>query len=111
MLVEAERSVGEKTSLKQRLFITSLGANAQRLMKAVRCHWHIENQMHWVLDVAFSEDGSRIRKDHAPENMATVRRMALNLLRQEKSLNVGIANKRLRAGWDETYLRKIIQQI
>lgn len=111
LLVEAERSVGEKTSLKQRLFITSLGANAQRLMKAVRCHWHIENQMHWVLDVAFSEDGSRIRKDHAPENMATVRRMALNLLRQEKSLNVGIANKRLRAGWDETYLRKIIQQI
>ncbi len=111
LLVEAQRTLGEKTSLEQRLFITSLGADAQRLMRAVRCHWHIENQMHWVLDVAFSEDASRIRKDHAPENMATVRRMALNLLKQEKSLKVGIANKRLRAGWDEAYLRKIIQQI
>ena len=111
LLVESERSLGAKTSLEQRLFITSLAADAQRLMQAVRCHWHIENQMHWVLDVAFSEDASRIRKDHAPENMATVRRMALNLLRQEKSLKVGIANKRLRAGWDEAYLRKIIQQI
>lgn len=111
LLVESERSLGAKTSLEQRLFITSLAADAQRLMQAVRCHWHIENRMHWVLDVAFSEDASRIRKDHAPENMATVRRMALNLLRQEKSLKVGIANKRLRAGWDEAYLRKIIQQI
>lgn len=111
LLVESERSVGEKTTREQRLFISSLGADAQRLMEAVRCHWHIENQMHWVLDVAFSEDASRIRKDHAPENMATVRRMALNLLRQEKSLKVGVANKRLRAGWDEAYLRKIIQQI
>lgn len=111
LLVESERSVGQKTSLEQRLFITSLGGDAQRLMQAVRCHWRIENQMHWVLDVAFSEDASRIRKDHAPENMATIRRIALNLLRQEKSLKVGIANKRLRAGWDEAYLRKIIQQI
>lgn len=111
LLVEAERTLGEKTSLKRRLFITSLGAEAECLMKAVRCHWHIENQMHWVLDVAFSEDASRIRKGHAPENMATVRRIALNLLKQEKSLKVGLANKRLRAGWDEAYLRKIIQQI
>jgi predicted transposase YbfD/YdcC len=111
LLVESERSLGEKTTREQRLFISSLGADAQRLMEAVRCHWHIENQMHWVLDVAFSEDASRIRKDHAPENMATVRRMALNLLRQEKSLKVGVANKRLRAGWDEAYLRKIMQQI
>lgn len=80
-------------------------------MKAVRCHWHIENQLHWVLDVTFCEDGSCIRKDHAPENMATVRRLALNLLKQEKSLRVGYATKRLRAGWDESYLRKVIRQI
>ena len=111
LLVEAERIVGEKTSLKRRFFLTSLEADARRLMEVVRCHWHIENGMHWVLDVAFSEDASRIRKDHAPENMATVRRLALNLLGQEKSLKVGVANKRLRAGWDEAYLSKIIQQI
>jgi hypothetical protein len=69
------------------------------------------------LDVAFDEDQSRIRKHtamtggHAAENMATVRRIALNLLKQEKTLKIGVANKRLRAGWDQTYLTKIIQQI
>jgi hypothetical protein len=63
------------------------------------------------LDVAFDEDQSRIRKQHAAENMATVRRIALNLLKQDKTLKVGLTNKRLRAGWDQTYLTKIIQQI
>jgi predicted transposase YbfD/YdcC len=117
LMIEAERRVlktgsdDEKTSHHRRYYISSLDADAARLMQRVRHHWHIENQLHWVLDVAFDEDQSRIRRSHAPENMATVRRIALNLLKQDKTLKVGVANKRLRAGWDPTYLTKIIQQI
>ncbi len=66
--------------------------------------------MHWVLDVAFREDESRIRRGHAPENMAVVRRIALNLLKQDTSVKLGMANKRLKAGWDENYLLKILLQ-
>lgn len=66
--------------------------------------------MHWVLDVAFGEDQSSIRAGHAARNMATVRRLALNLLKQEENLSVGAKNKRLRAGWDQDYLQKVLQQ-
>jgi hypothetical protein len=73
-----------------------------------RDHWQIENGLHWVLDIAFCEDHSRIRKDHAPQNMALLRHIALNLLKQDTSTNVGIATRRQRAGWDNDYLEKII---
>ena len=74
----------------------------------MRSHWGIENQLHWVLDVAFNEDDSRIRKDHAPENMALIRHIALNLLRQDTSAKVGIKAKRLKAGWDNDYLTHLL---
>jgi predicted transposase YbfD/YdcC len=74
----------------------------------VRSHWQIENAFHWVLDIAFREDESRVRKDHAPRNLALLRRLALNLLKQESSLKVGVKAKRLRAGWDATYLLKVL---
>lgn len=64
------------------------------LAKAIRGHWKIENQLHWVLDVQFSEDDSRIRKDNAPQNLALIRQIALNLLNQDKSLKAGIKTKR-----------------
>mgnify|MGYP006876392205 FL=1 len=67
--------------------------------------------MHWVLDVAFREDDSRIRMGNAAQNMSAVRRLALGLLEQEESLSVGTNNKRLRAGWDHDYLEKILRQI
>lgn len=108
-MVESERVIKGKTSLEQRFYISSLASDARRFAEAVRGHWSIENQVHWVLDVAFSEDQSRIRKDHVAENMAVVRRLALNLLKQEKSMRVGIANKRLKAAWDEAYLLKVLQ--
>lgn len=109
-VVETSRTVGEKYSVERRYYISSLPADAERLAEAVRGHWHIENRLHWVLDVAFREDESRIRTGHAAENMAVVRRIALNLLRQDTSVKLGVANKRLKAGWDEQYLLKILSQ-
>ena len=80
-------------------------------MEASRTHWHIDWQAALVLDVAFDEDQSRIRSGYAPENMAVLRRLALNLLQQEKTSSVGVKNSRLRAGWNEDYLLKVLQQI
>jgi predicted transposase YbfD/YdcC len=117
-MVEYERfeaSGSDQTTTERRYYVSSLdyvsslAPDAERLLKAVRRHWHIENRMHWVLDVAFQEDQSRIRAGHAAQNMAVVRRLALSLLQQERSLSVGIKNKRLRAGWDHDYLRKVLQ--
>ena len=94
-----------------RYFISSLPANAKHLLTTVRAHWQVENSLHWVLDMAFREDESRVRKDHAPENFAVVRQFALNLLKREQTLKVGIGAKRKRAGWDETYLSRVLCSI
>ena len=107
-MVESERYENAKTSIEQRYYITSLPADAKQFAKAVRNHWGIENSLHWVLDVVFREDDSRIRKDHAPQNMAILRHMALNLLKKEISLKRGIKGKRLQAAWDKEYLLKVL---
>ena len=111
-LVEYERFQEEETTTERRYFVSSLDASdPERILEATRTHWYIENKMHWVLDVAFDEDQSRLRKGHADQNMAAVRRLALNLLGAEDSLSVGTRNKRLRAGWDHNYLSKVLQQV
>lgn len=107
--VRGERRLGEKTSREIRYFIASLESNAQLALRAVRGRWGVENELHWVLDIAFREDESRVRKDHGPENLAVLRHMALNLLKQEQTAKVGIHAKRLKAGWDEAYLLKVLQ--
>jgi predicted transposase YbfD/YdcC len=106
--VESERHVQGKVTIEQRYYIASLVSDAQRLAHAVRAHWGIENCVHWVLDVAFREDDSRVRLGHAPENLAVLRHIALNLLRQDTSSKLGIQNKRLKAGWDDTYLANLV---
>jgi len=109
-LLRGQRTVRGQTSSEDRLYISSLPADAARLAQAIRGHWGIENSLHWVLDVAFREDESRKRKDNAPENLAVVRHIALNLLKSEKSLKRSIAGKRLAAGWEEGYLETVLSK-
>lgn len=110
-LVESERRLlGEPPTIEQRYYLVSLDGGVERFAQAVRSHWGIENQVHWVLDVAFNEDASRIRKDYAPENLCLIRHVALNLLRQEHSAKGGVKAKRLKAGWDDRYLSLLLAQ-
>ena len=92
-----------------RYYITSLAPDAARLGAVVRRHWAIENRCHWTLDVSFHEDACRIRTDHAPENLALVRKVALALLRQDRTHKHGLTSKRLRAGWDHDYLQAVLR--
>jgi predicted transposase YbfD/YdcC len=91
-----------------RYFISSLSAGAKRLAGAVRGHWGVENGLHWVLDMAFDDDRNRTETGDAPENLATLRRWVLSLLRQDKSRKGGIECKRMQMGWNEDYLEAIL---
>ena len=107
-MVESIRRCDGQTTREVRYYISSLAADAQRLAEASRTHWSIENPLHWVLDVAFHEDECRIRSGHAPENFTLLRHLALSALNQEKTAKIGVKNKRLRAGWDDDYLLKVL---
>jgi predicted transposase YbfD/YdcC len=108
VMILSERRIGEESEIQDRYYITSLESDAEKILKAKRSYWGIENRLHWVLDIAFNEDRSRVRKDNAPHNFAILRHMALNLLKQEHSVKVGIKAKRLTCGWDADYLLKVL---
>ena len=91
-----------------RYYILSKYVARRRFAGAVREHWGIENHLHWQLDVTFQEDQCRLRKGHADTNFSILRRTALSLLKNESTAKVGIKNKRLTAGWDESYLAKVL---
>jgi predicted transposase YbfD/YdcC len=107
-MIEAERTVGAATARETRYFISSLAGTAHHFAHAVRQHWGIENGLHWVLDIAFREDDCRVRQGEAAQNFALLRHVALNLLRQERTAKIGVKAKRLKAGWDEQYLLKVL---
>lgn len=106
--VWARREQGGEVEEETRYFISTLPGDAGRLLSVIRTHWGIENELHWVLDMAFREDESRVRKDHGPENLAVLRQVALNLLKRETSGKHSIKSKRLKAGWREDYLLKVL---
>ncbi len=97
------------TTVQPRYFISSLDVSAEKLLATVRAHWSIENSLHWSLDVTFQEDQCRVRRDHGPQNFATLRNITRNMLKRETTLKVGIQGKRPQAGWDENYLLKVLQ--
>lgn len=108
VLVRSQRKIENETSSETRLFISSCAPNAKQLLQYIRSHWHIENRLLWVLDMAFREDECRVRQGHAAENFAILRHLCLNLLKQESTAKVGIKAKRLKAGWDMNYLLKVL---
>jgi predicted transposase YbfD/YdcC len=108
VVVVTERAVGASSHSECRYYIVSRQASAKRMLQVIRGHWGVENSLHWVLDVTFDEDASRVHKDHAPENLALLRRLALALLKHAGSDKDSIKTKRLRAGWDNDFLEKVI---
>jgi predicted transposase YbfD/YdcC len=108
-MVTSTREIGDKKTTESRYYISSLPPVAETLAKAIRGHWGIENSLHWVLDVEFDEDRSRVRKGEAPENLAVVRHIAINLLKQEKSLKkASTGRKRLKCAMSNNYLGKVL---
>lgn len=107
-MVERERTADGHTSRETRYYLSSLSGEVKAFATAVRGHWGIENTQHWVLDMAFREDESRVRVGHAAENLAILRRIALNLIRLDRSRKGSVHTKRLKAGWDHDYLLHLL---
>lgn len=107
IMVESERHVDDKVTTEQRFFISSLKSNADKIAPAIRAHWEIENGCHWVLDVTFGEDNSRIRRGHGAHNFSTLRQMALSVLKRE-STKISIRKKRIRAGFNDLFREQVL---
>jgi predicted transposase YbfD/YdcC len=108
-MVESVREVDGRTTVERRYYLTSLPLSVETFARAVRSHWGVENKVHWVMDVCFREDQSRVRAGYAAENLATLRRLALNLLKREKTKKRGIRGKQLNASWDHAYLLRLLR--
>lgn len=108
VMIEHERHTHSGVSLECRFYISSLAVEAHQMLRLIRSHWGIENGLHWVLDVVFREDESRIRRGHGGQNMAVVRQIALNLLRKDETKRLSLRMKRKRAGWDDAFLAQVV---
>lgn len=108
-MVESIREVGTTRTVERRFYLSSLPLGVETFARAVRGHWGVENKLHWVLDVCLREGQSRARAGYAAENLATLRRLALNLLRRERTKRRGIKGKQLKAGWNHAYLLHLLE--
>jgi predicted transposase YbfD/YdcC len=106
--IRAERKIGKNVSAETRYFISSLSDSAEEFAGAARSHWGIENSLHWILDVTLREDASRIRRNFAPENLAILRKIALNLAKKETTVKASMRGKLKKAGWDNSYLEQLL---
>ena len=106
-MVEGTQYKGEHVSTERRYCVSSRVCDAQSFMEAVP-HWQVES-LHWILDIGFCEDDCRIRKDHGPENMALFRQIAVNLLKRDKTVKLGIRNRRTIAAADDNYRERLLQ--
>lgn len=111
VMVISERHLNQQLTRERRFFISSLAEHARSHLALIRSHWAIENQLHWVLDVAFREDHHRAREAESAANLAIVRHLVLNLLRQDKSFKGGIHAKRLKCAWDVSYRLRVLHQL
>jgi len=105
--VTRTRETPAKTTSETACYLLSTAMTPERFGEAVRAHWGIENRLHWCLDVTFNEDQSRSRMDHAPQNLAVLRHMALNVIRKDKTKDSN-RGKLKRASWDERYLLNLL---
>lgn len=107
-MVSARRIIGEQETQEVRLYLSSLPADAQLFAKAVRAHWGVENSVHWVMDMVFREDESRMRKGNSPMNYAILRRIALNLVRRDTTSKFSLKARRKACGWSNDYLERLL---
>lgn len=110
-MVESERIINGSISTEQRYYLLSFETDVLRFSKSVRNHWSIENQLHWILDVGFDEDVSQACRGYTAENLAVIRHIGLNLLSRDKKSKVGVKTKRLKAGWNNNYLKAILEAL
>lgn len=109
-MIEATTTRGGRTTISRHYHLSSRPLSAEAYLAAARAHWSIENGLHWVLDMTFDEDRARSRKDHAPENLATLRKLALNVLKRARP-GISIRRKRKRSGWSDAFAQSIIGQV
>jgi predicted transposase YbfD/YdcC len=107
-MVESIRELDGETSIERRLYLSSLHLDVERFAGAVRSHWGVENSVHWTMDVTFGEDQSRARSQFAAQNLATLRRIVLNLLKKDKTPRLSLRRKKIIAGLDDNYLKKLL---
>jgi predicted transposase YbfD/YdcC len=108
-MICSTREIHGHQSYEQHYYISSHGdKDAQFIANGIRSHWHVENKLHWQLNVSFNEDQNPLRSGYAAQNVALINNIALNLLKNEKTIKVGIKSKRLKAGWDNAYMMKVL---
>lgn len=110
-MVESQREMNGQVSIEQRYYILSIQSDVQRFATALRSHWSIENQLHWILDVGFAEDSVQSCSGYSAENLAVIRHVGVNLLSRDKTIKVGVKTRRLKAGWDDNYLKTVLSAL